>query len=153
MTAATLASPQQISQKIMSHDEALGMMEGLAIGDALGAYLEFSDRREPDEYITRYQAGGPHKLKAGYWTDDTSMSIAIADALQLAKGEFDAHIVMQNFCDWFTGGAFSSTGACFDIGMTCQAALQKSVKDKSKHLVMEHLTSDQRGSSAITLSR
>ena len=61
--------------------------------------------------------------------------------------------MMQNFCDWFTGGAFSSTGECFDIGVTCQAALQKSVKDKSKHLVMEHLTSDQRGSSAITLSR
>ena len=89
MTAATLASPQQRSEKIMSHNEALGMMEGLAIGDALGAYLEFSDRREPDEYITRYQAGGPRKLKAGYWTDDTSMSIAIADALQLAKGEFE----------------------------------------------------------------
>jgi len=49
MIAATLASPQQRSEKIMSHNEALGMMEGLAIGDALGAYLEFSDRRKPDE--------------------------------------------------------------------------------------------------------
>ena len=54
MTAATLASPQQISQKIMSHDEALGMMEGLAIGDALGAYLEFSDRREASDYVREY---------------------------------------------------------------------------------------------------
>ena len=59
MTAATLASPQQRSEKIMSHNEALGMMEGLAIGDALGAYLEFSDRREPDEYLREYKAGGP----------------------------------------------------------------------------------------------
>lgn len=48
MTEATIASPQLKSQKIMSHNEALGMMEGLAIGDAFGAYLEFSDRREPD---------------------------------------------------------------------------------------------------------
>ena len=46
MTAATLASPQQRSENIMSHDEALRMMEGLAIGDALGAYPEFSDLRE-----------------------------------------------------------------------------------------------------------
>ena len=105
MTAATLASPQQGSDKIMSHDEALGMMEGLAIGDALGAYLEFSDRGEPEEYLREYKEGGPHKLKAGYWTDDTSMAIAIADALQLAKGEFDPHIVMRNFCDWFEKGA------------------------------------------------
>ena len=51
---------------------------------------------------------------------------------------------MQNFCDWFTGSAFSRTGEGFDIGVTCQAALQKSTKDKSKHSVMEHLTSDQR---------
>ena len=86
MTAATLASPQQISQKIMSHDEALGMMEGLAIGDALGAYLEFSDRREASDYVREYKDGGPHRLKRGYWTDDTSMAIAIADALQLVKG-------------------------------------------------------------------
>ena len=107
MTAATLASPQQISQKIMSHDEALGMMEGLAIGDALGAYLEFANRRGLDDYLREYKAGGPHNLPAGCWTDDKSMAIAIADALQLAKGEFDAHIVMQNFCDWFTGGALA----------------------------------------------
>ena len=131
MTEAAIASPQQRSQKIMSHNEALGMMEGLAIGDALGAYLEFSDRREILEYVREYKEGGPHRLKAGYWTDDTSMAIAIADALQLAKGGFDAHVAMQNFCDWFTGGAFSSTEECFDIGMTCQAALEQYMKDKS----------------------
>ena len=84
MTEATIASPQQRSQKIMSHNEALGMMEGLAIGDALGAYLEFSDRREPDNYLREYKEGGPHQLKAGYGTDDLNMAKAIADgALQL----------------------------------------------------------------------
>ena len=81
------------------------------------------------------------------------MAISIADGLQLAKGEFDPHIVMQNFCDQFSRGASSSTGECFDIGMTCQAALQKYINVKSKHSLIEHLTSDQRGSSAITLSR
>ncbi len=116
----------------MNHSKALCLMEGLAIGDAHGAYPEFSDRREASEYVREYKEGGPHQLKAGYWTDDTSMAISIADGLQLSKGEFDPNIVMQNFCDWFTGGAFSSTGACFDIGMTCQAALQRYIKDKSK---------------------
>ena len=84
MTEAAIASPQQRSQKIISHNEALGMMEGLAIGDALGAYLEFSDRREASDYVREYKEGGPHQLKAGYWTDDTSMAISIADGLQLA---------------------------------------------------------------------
>ena len=63
MTATTIASPEQKSQKNMSHNEALGMMEGLAIGDALGAYLEFSDRREPDNYLREYKEGGPHQLR------------------------------------------------------------------------------------------
>ena len=89
MTEAAIASPQQRSQKIISHNEALGMMEGLAIGDALGASLEFSDRREASDYVREYKEGGPHRLKAGYWKDDASIATSIADGLQLAKGEFE----------------------------------------------------------------
>ena len=50
----------------MSHDEALRMMEGLAIGDALGAYPEFADLREASDNVREYKEGGPHRLKAGY---------------------------------------------------------------------------------------
>ena len=73
----------------MSNDEALRIMEGFAIGDALGAYLEFSDLREASDNIREYREGGPHRLKAGYWKDDASVAISIADGLQLSKGEFD----------------------------------------------------------------
>ena len=38
---------------------AVGCFVGSAVGDALGAYLEFEDAREPDQYITEYQEGGP----------------------------------------------------------------------------------------------
>ena len=64
-------------------------MEGLAIGDALGAYPEFSDLREALDNVREYKEGGPHQLKAGYWKDDASVAISIADGLQLSKGEFD----------------------------------------------------------------
>ena len=73
----------------MSHDEALRMMEELAIGDALGAYPEFSDLREALDNVREYKEGGPHRLKAGYWKDDASVAISIAYGLQLSKGEFD----------------------------------------------------------------
>ena len=73
----------------MSNDEALRIMEGLAIGDALGAYPEFSDLREASDNVREYKEGGPHWLKAGYWKDDASVAISIADGLQLSKGEFD----------------------------------------------------------------
>ena len=73
----------------MSNDEALRIMEGLAIGDALGAYPEFSDLREALDNVREYKEGGPHRLKAGYWKDDASVAISIANGLQLSKGEFD----------------------------------------------------------------
>ncbi len=103
---------------------ALGIMLGSAIGDALGAFLEFEESREPDQYITEYQDGGPHNLKAGQWTDDTSMALALADAMDIHKGGLIAETIMSNWSSWYRKGAFSSTNHCFDIGATCQKAIE-----------------------------
>ena len=81
----------------MSWDAASGMLLGLAIGDALGAYLEFQQSREPSNYLREYKSGGTHNLPAGYWTDDTSMALAIAGALLKKNGEFDPHLIMEKF--------------------------------------------------------
>ena len=58
-----------------------GALIGLAVGDALGAAVEFSD---PGSFplVTGYRSGGPHGLKPGEWTDDTSM--ALADSIATA---------------------------------------------------------------------
>jgi ADP-ribosylglycohydrolase len=45
-----------IMQKKVEH--AWGMLIGLAVGDALGAPLEFQEARDPDNYITKYHSGG-----------------------------------------------------------------------------------------------
>jgi ADP-ribosyl-[dinitrogen reductase] hydrolase len=55
-------------------DRAKGCFIGLAIGDALGAPVEFSDRGT-FKPVTNYQDGGPFNLKAGQWTDDTSQAL------------------------------------------------------------------------------
>ena len=47
MTAATLASPQQRSENIMSHDEAPRMVEGLAIGMPLELIQSFRTLEKP----------------------------------------------------------------------------------------------------------
>ena len=115
----------------ISWDAASGMLLGLAIGDALGASLDFHSSREPENYLREYKSGGPHNLPAGYWTDDTSMALAIAEGILERNGEFDPHLIMENFVSWMTDGEFSSTGTCFDIGTTCQMALGTYRKDKS----------------------
>ena len=62
----------------MDLNNKLGLFLGLAIGDALGAPLEFQKAREPENYLTKYTTGGPHNVTVGEWTDDTSMALALA---------------------------------------------------------------------------
>lgn len=99
-----------------------GMMLGLAIGDAVGATNEF---KSPDEVtpISDMVGGGPFLLPAGYWTDDTSMALCIADSI-LEKNAIDPVDQMFKYCDWYSNGTNSPTGVCFDIGYQTKDALK-----------------------------
>ncbi len=104
-------------------DRAVGALLGLAVGDAIGAALEFSPKPRfavLDEMV----GGGPHELRRGEWTDDTAMALALADSL-LHAPELDASDLMQRFVDWQKHGTYSCTGDCFDIGIATQAALAR----------------------------
>lgn len=102
-------------------DKFRGALLGLACGDALGAPVEFK-KRGTFSPITEMQSGGVFNLKAGQWTDDTSMALCLATSLIERKG-FDAHDQMQRYCKWRDEGYFSSTGKCFDIGIATSLAL------------------------------
>lgn len=101
---------------------AEGALLGLALGDALGTTLEFT-RKDSYTPITDMLGGGPFALKAGQWTDDTSMALCLADSL-LAKGKLDLDDQMQRYIRWWQQGENSVTGRCFDIGNTVSSALQ-----------------------------
>ena len=102
-------------------ERALGAMLGLAAGDALGAAVEF---RRPGTFppVTDMRGGGPFGLEAGYWTDDTSMALCLAESL-VERGGFDARDQVQRYVRWWREGYLSSTGRCFDIGGTVLHAL------------------------------
>ena len=61
-------------------------------------------------------------LKAGEWTDDTSMALCLAASL-VERGGFDARDQMDRYCRWMDEGYMSSNGRCFDVGNTVRAAL------------------------------
>lgn len=75
---------------------------GLAIGDALGATVEFMT---PREIVVQYEVhdtlrgGGWLRLKPGQVTDDTTMALALGDAI-LQAGRVDALAVARAFDDW-----------------------------------------------------
>ncbi len=104
-------------------DRARGALLGLALGDALGTTLEFTAK---DSYrpLTDLVGGGPFGLKAGEWTDDTSMALALAESL-LACDPFDEADLMQRFRRWAEKGEYSHNGRCFDIGITVRGALAR----------------------------
>lgn len=109
------------------YDRACGCLIGLAVGDALGTTLEFKPRDSYD-HITDMVGGGPFGLDAGTWTDDTSMALALGDALlaSAAKGSiFEPQEAQRRFVEWWKNGAYSPTGHCFDIGITTRQALSR----------------------------
>jgi len=63
-----------------------GALLGLAAGDALGTTLEFTSKASVRPIDDRV-AGGPFRLKPGQWTDDTSMTMCLAESL--AEPGFD----------------------------------------------------------------
>lgn len=104
-----------------AHDRIRGSLVGLAVGDALGAAVEFMD---PGSFplVTDFRSGGPHHLEAGIWTDDTSLALCLAESLVARRG-FDMRDQLDRYLSWFRSGHLSATGRCFDIGRTTISAL------------------------------
>jgi ADP-ribosylglycohydrolase len=63
-------------------------------------------------------------LKAGQWTDDTSMALCLAESLITKRG-FDPIDQLERYVQWWKEGHLSSTGHCFDIGNATRAALHE----------------------------
>ena len=88
-------------------DRARGAYLGLAVGDALGATVEFLTPREIQHQFARQ--GGVHReiigagwlhLKPGQVTDDTTMSLALGDAILACHGEVEALACARAFDAW-----------------------------------------------------
>lgn len=105
-----------------------GALIGLAIGDALGAAVEFSS---PGSFapVTGYRSGGPHRLNPGEWTDDTSMALALSDSI--ATVGWDLNDQASRYVEWWKNGKYSVNGCCFDIGITTRSALSRFLASKN----------------------
>ena len=74
----------------------LGCAVGSVVGDALGMPLEFGEPRPLNRLITEMLPG---RLPAGRFTDDTEMSIAVAESL-LATHPLDGDDLAKRFVQW-----------------------------------------------------
>lgn len=105
-----------------ARDRAVGALLGLCVGDAVGTTAEFKPRGSFPR-LTDMVGGGPFRLTAGQWTDDSAMAIALATCL-IDNGRLDAADLMTRFVAWMEQGEYSCTATCFDIGVTVSQALR-----------------------------
>lgn len=108
---------------MLQRDRFEGSLIGLAVGDALGTTVEFSSPGT-FEPVTDLVGGGVFGLKAGEWTDDTSMALCLAESL-VRQPNFDPADQMRRYTNWYKVGYMSSTGNCFDIGGATRSALER----------------------------
>jgi ADP-ribosyl-[dinitrogen reductase] hydrolase len=84
------------------YDRAVAAYLGLAVGDALGATVEFMTPREIKDVYGEHRnliGGGWLRLRKGRVTDDTEMSLALGNSI-LAAGGLDACTIAEGFSDW-----------------------------------------------------
>ena len=114
-----------------ARDRARGALLGLAAGDAVGTAVEF---QSPGSFqpLTDMVGGGQFDLEPGQWTDDTSMALCLAESLVDRRGH-DPVDQMRRYVRWMQDGYLSATGACFDIGISTSAQLQRFIRTGEPH--------------------
>ena len=99
------------------------LIYGVAVGDAMGFPVQFYKREQVKKFnISKMMAHFAGQIPAGTWSDDTSLTIALADAL-CDCDEIDYEKIMRNFYLWISEGKFTPYFKAFDIGNTCFKAL------------------------------
>jgi ADP-ribosyl-[dinitrogen reductase] hydrolase len=109
------------------YSKALGAYYGLAVGDALGAPIEFLTKREIAQRGTHREmtGGGWLKLKPGQITDDTEMSLYLGRAWLQADG-WDARIAAGQLAAWLKYRPM-------DVGNTCRRGIRRYMLDGTLH--------------------
>jgi ADP-ribosyl-[dinitrogen reductase] hydrolase len=107
-------------------ERALGAYLGLAVGDALGATVEFltpNEIRHQYGELTEIVGGGWLKLKPGQVTDDTQMSLALGSAI-VEAGTWDLTRIADHWGAWLKSKPI-------DVGNTCRRGLTRYLRDGS----------------------
>lgn len=132
---------------------AMGIMLGMACGDALGACMEFLPYKkegynipgqkigmQPGEITGAAQIYDGYRtkfhLQPGQWTDDSSMGLCLAEHL-ITHGTVDGHQLMLAFTDWWYRGynnAFTRGDEHTSVGLggNINASYQTYLDQKNK---------------------
>jgi ADP-ribosyl-[dinitrogen reductase] hydrolase len=96
---------------------------GIAVGDALGVPVEFKSRTaialNPVKDMIAY---GTHNQPLGTWSDDSSLTFCLAEAL---TEEFNLQTIGNNFIAWLKNNFWTAHGNVFDVGVATRQAIEQ----------------------------
>src|SRR5690606_17439012 len=99
---------------------------GVIVGDVLGVPVEFMRREALQENpVTGPREFGSHDQPLGTWSDDTSLTLALADAL--ADG-YNLQKVAEGILDWWLKKKYTSHGYLFDVGQRTLLSMNQLLK-------------------------
>lgn len=102
---------------------------GVCIGDALGVPVEFKKREDLKKSpVTRYLEYMSWNQPKGTWSDDSSLTLCLAD--ELTRG-YDLEKIGQSFVKWNKYGHWTAHGRFFDIGGTTRHSIARLIKGES----------------------
>lgn len=105
-------------------DKVKNALYGAIVGDALGVPVEFMDREEIKAApVTDMRGYGTYNLPKGSWSDDSSMTLCLAESIG-RLGNIDYDDIMRNFGEWFKNAKFTPDNSVFDIGFACSSAIE-----------------------------
>jgi ADP-ribosyl-[dinitrogen reductase] hydrolase len=113
---------------------------GVAVGDALGVPVEFKSRDTISENpVTDMLGYGTYNLPPGTWSDDSSLTFCLAEAL---TQDFDLNTIGQNFVKWYHENYWTPHGNVFDIGIATREAIARLAKGEKPELAGGYDESD-----------
>lgn len=105
---------------------------GVAVGDALGVPVEFNSRQTIAENPVIDMFGyGTYNLPAGTWSDDSSLTFCLAEAL---TQDYDLNTIGQNFVKWYDENYWTPHGNVFDIGIATRQAISRLAQGEKPEL-------------------
>lgn len=101
---------------------ARDILLGVSVGDALGVPVEFKSRNSIAlRPITDMIGYGTYNLPPGTWSDDSSLTFCLAEAL--ATPGWTLQTIADNFIAWLTNNYWTARGYVFDVGIATREAI------------------------------
>jgi ADP-ribosylglycohydrolase len=111
---------------MLNRDFYKDVLFGVAIGDAVGVPVEFIPRPilklTP---VTDMIGYGTYKLPPGTFSDDSSLTFCLAEALTIY---FDLNLIGQLFIKWLYANYWTATETVFDVGPTTCKSINRLVQ-------------------------